>query len=101
MRDRLDLDRILRDILNSDNVYFQPPKNLSMKYPCIRYSVNDLDATRADDRLYIGKIGYEIIYIAKSTDMDIFEKIANIPYCRFNRQYISDNLYHNVFILYF
>ena len=40
MRTRLDLDDTLREIMgDKGSVYFQPPENLKMKYPCIRYSL--------------------------------------------------------------
>ena len=34
---RLQLHEILVGILGNENVYFQPPANLVMQYPCIRY----------------------------------------------------------------
>ena len=43
MRNRLDLQKIFEDILGSKNVYFQPPESLKMKYPAIRYSLDDID----------------------------------------------------------
>ena len=39
MRDRLDLHECLCKILNSNNVYFQPPENVRMNYPAIVYSL--------------------------------------------------------------
>ena len=37
MSKRIDLGNKLKEILGSSNVYFQPPDNLKMVYPCIRY----------------------------------------------------------------
>ena len=37
MSKRVDLGNKLKEILGSNNVYFQPPDNLKMVYPCIRY----------------------------------------------------------------
>lgn len=37
-KDRIGLSKLLREILDSDNVYFQPPESLKMNYPAIVYS---------------------------------------------------------------
>ena len=99
MGNRLDLSKMLHEILGSDNVYFQPPPSKKMHFPCIVYERVRLNTDFADNKPYkIDKV-YQITYIDSDPDSDMPMKIANLPQCVFERQFISDNLYHNVFRL--
>lgn len=101
MANRLDLQTLLENILGSRNVYYQPPASVQMKYPAIVYSRDNIENTHADDSVYKQNVAYEIIVIYKDPDSDIPMEISKLPLCRFDRKYISDNLYHDVFTLYF
>ena len=100
-RDRKDLGLMLRDILESSNVYFQAPPNTGMKYPCILYSYSSGDTQFADDNPYIFMKRYTITVIDTNPDSDIPDKVIKLPRCRSDRNYTSDNLHHWVFNLYF
>ena len=52
MSRRIELQTILEGLLGSENVYFQPPENLKMKYDCIRYSRTKIKTVFADDTPY-------------------------------------------------
>ena len=43
MASRLDLQTFLEEILESRNVYFQPPESVKMKYPAIVYALDDIE----------------------------------------------------------
>lgn len=101
MANRLELHEILCRILRSRNVYFQPPESLKMQYPAIVYSRDDIQNTFADDVVYMQKHVYQVIVIDKDPDSEIVEKVSKLPACRFDRHYISDNLNHDSFLLYF
>lgn len=101
MADRLDLQDLLEKILGSGNVYFDPPKNVKMNYPAIRYSRSRIDNTSADDSVYKQDLRYEVITIYRDPDSDIPLKISRLPRCAHDRAYVSDNLHHDVFTLYF
>lgn len=102
MASRLTLHEVFCTILNSRNVYFQPPESLKIEYPCIKYSVSGVDVKRANDHLYLTKMRYEVIYISKNPDSMLVEEILKrFPMSRFDRTYIADNLYHNVFTIYY
>ena len=102
MASRLELHEELCKILETRNVYFQPPESLKMQYPCIRYSMSGVDTKRANNAAYRNTNQYEVIVIDKSPDSTIFEKIiARFPMCRYNRWYTADNLNHYVLTLYF
>ena len=101
MASRLGLQSKLEELLGSRNVYYQPPENLKMNYPAIVYSKTRPDIKRANDQIYLQKNHYEIIVISKSPDNPVIDKLIGLQYCSYDRNYISDNLHHDVFTLYY
>lgn len=101
MGQRTDLHAILVNILGSKYVYFQPPENLKMKYPCIVYQRVTGDTQFADNIPYIIKKRYQITVIDSNPDSPIPDKVAQLPYCVFDRHFTSGNLNHDVYNLYF
>lgn len=96
---RLDLQKLLEEI--TTNVYFQPPTNVQLQYPCIIYKRDFADTKFADNGPYAYKKRYMITVIDQNPDSEITEKIALLPMSLFNRFYTVDNLNHDVFSLYF
>lgn len=101
MRPRVELHGILKQILGSEYVYFQPPESVKMKYPCIVYFVDDIDTKAADNILYVNTKRYSVKVIDKDPDSIIPEALLKLPMCGFDRSYTKDNLNHWVFRLYF
>lgn len=103
--DRLILDETLAGILNltaSDgdrHTYFNPPSSVQMKYPAIKYSLNDVNLTFANNGIYRKTPSYEVTLIDTNPDSEYVDKILQIPYCRFDRFYIADNLNHWTFTI--
>ena len=82
-------------------MYYQPPSSIRMSYPAIVYSRNNIDNYHADNSIYKQEKSYNIIVIDEDPDSDIVDKISKLPKCRFNSHYVSDNLNHDSFTLYF
>lgn len=101
MAQRLDLQEVLTEILGSDQVYFQPPPNVKMVYPCIIYSRDYQQTSFADDRPYSLKKRYQVTVIDENPDSVIPDKVAELPMCVFDRFFTADNLNHDVFKLFF
>ena len=101
MASRLKLHEILCENLGSRNVYFQPPASVKMNYDAIVYSRKKIENTFADDSVYKQDHAYEVIVIYKDPDSEVPGKISRLPKCRFYRHYITDNLNHDVFTLYY
>ena len=91
----------LEEMLGNRNVYYQPPENLKMNYPAIRYTKSKIDSNYADDRTYKNMTRYELIVIDKNPDNPVIDKLLELPYCSFERHYKSDNLNHDVLTLYY
>ena len=101
MGKRTDLHVILKTILGSDYVYFQPPASVKMNYPCIRYTYGSGNTIYADDSPYKFKKSYQVTVIVKDPDSVIPEKIGTLPLCRFDRPFTAENLHHFVYNLYY
>jgi len=99
---RLRLQESLENVLESEHVYFQPPENIKLMYPCIIYSRRLGDSMHADDWMYQYTQTYDIMYISKDPDDGMVQKIMNaIPGIRYDRHYTADNLHHDMFFAYF
>lgn len=98
---RPNLHTQLVNLLGSRNVYFQPPPSVQMRYPAIIYSRSDIDTKYANNAVYLNDVAYQITVIDSDPDSEIVMKVANLPKCRFNRHYVSDNLNHDVFTIYY
>ena len=100
-RDRVELQEILEQVLGSRNVYFQPPENLKLNYPAIVYNHERYWLNHADNQQYLNYRKYEIMLIDRNPE-SVFEKaLEDLPMCAFERRFVSDNLHHYVFNIYF
>lgn len=102
MSRRKELHAILVEkIGDNKRVYYQPPENLNMEYPCIRYSKIPPAVRYADDKKYISKDKYQIIVLSKNPDEDVISSILDLPLSSYESHYISDNLYHDIINVYY
>ena len=100
MSDRIELQRTLESILGSRNVYFQPPENLKLSYPCIVYNLSSIHTLNSDDMKYRVNKAYMITLIDKNPDSQFIDKLLELKLCRYDRHYVSDNLNHECFTIY-
>lgn len=100
MANRLDLHKKLKTILGSNNVYFQPPESIKMRYPAIVYSLATIKNLPADDFGYLRHRAYMVILIDPNPDSEIVDKLLDLPMCRFDRAYAGDNLNHWAFTIF-
>ena len=101
MGSRLELQTELETILGSRNVYFQPPETIKMAYPCIIYSRVAGNTQFANNKPYTFAIQYRILVVDKNPDSLIPNKVALLPACTFDRHYVTNNLNHDVFNIYY
>lgn len=97
---RLKLQTLLEQILGSNRVYFQPPKDAVMEYPCIVYERDDASARAADNYSYNWFQGYQVTYIDRLPDSDVIDKLAELPLSSFRRHFATSGLNHDVFVIY-
>lgn len=101
MGSRSDLQILLRGILETNNVYFQPPPTVKMEYPCIVYRRDFATTLFAGNQPYQHTKRYQVIVIDPDPDSVIPAKVAELPMCIFDRFYTADNLNHDAFKLFF
>lgn len=118
MGTRLELQAALEDIfaefLAGDNdvtdaiqteahghVYFQPPETFKMSYPCIVYTLGDIDIRHADNYPYKHKKRYTVTVIDRNPDSTIPGKIGKMQSVSFDRHFTNENLHHFVYQLYY
>lgn len=101
MGSRLELHEKLAEILGSRNVYFQPPESLKMNYPAIRYARVPIKNSFANNSVYKQSQQYELTLIEYDSESQFVDALSKLPTCRHDRHYVSDNLYHDVFTIYY
>lgn len=101
MRKRSELGMIFKKILGSNNVYFSPPSSIKLEYPCIIYSLKDVNTRSADNQNYIQNRTYDVQLIDKNPDTNFIDDILEIPRSRFNNAYSANNLMHYNFTINF
>lgn len=101
MADRLELHSLFQELLESSNVYYQPPESIKMQYDAIRYSKKNIVSKYANDRKYSMMDCYEVIVISRLPDNPVIKKLLSLPYCSYDRHYVADNLHHDVLTIYY
>ena len=104
-QERTQLQSLLEALMESldleKNVYFQPPSNLVMNYPCIRNERDDSQVRHANNRLYLHTNRNQVTVIDRNPDSQLPDKVIELPMCAFDRFYVADGLNHHVFNLFF
>lgn len=98
---RLELHAVLSALISPGKAHFQPPPTTVLQYPCIVYEFSGMDRKFADDRPYGNRRKYTVIAIDRTPDSTLPEKLAALPLCKMDRPYVTNNLYHFAFTLYY
>lgn len=101
MGTRVQLQGILEGILGSWNVYYQPPENLKLQFPCIVYEKTPGRTFWADNKTWAYCDEYTVTLITRDPDSELVHALINLPKCRYDRHFVNDNLNHDVFSLYY
>lgn len=99
MAPRLQLQSLLEGL--TAHVYFQPPSNVEMQFPCILYTRDDSYSEFAGNRPYIHAKRYQVTVVDRNPDSPLPDQVEELPYCRFARFFAADELNHWVFNLFF
>lgn len=101
MGQRLALQTLLEELISPGNVYFQPPSNIQLTYPCIIYARNYANTQFGDNIPYKIVKRYQITIIDRDPDSVLPDKISALPMCLFDRYFVTDNLNHYTYNLYY
>lgn len=100
MNTRLKLHAELVEVL--DNVYFQPPADIRMKYPCIVYHKSGKYREYADNIQFREMQLYQVTVISPDPDnqiADILER--SFQHCYITNYMVVDHLSHTQLTLYY
>lgn len=105
-RPRSELSTLLKSLLpeNSDgskNLYFQPPDNTKMRFPCIVYQRDYADVKYANNSPYSNTKRWKVTIIDEDPDSEIPDKVAALPLSTFQRFFVIDQLNHDIYNVYF
>lgn len=101
MGQRNDLHELLCELCGSRNVYFQPPEGFKLLYPCVVYERDRIETDFANNTPYSHRKRYSVTVIDKDPDSLIPDKIACLSMSKHDRHFVSDNLHHDVFTIYY
>lgn len=103
----------LKDLLGTDEVYFQPGPDVSasddayiltgIQYPCFIMERTTAFQPKANDRTYLFRPGYQVSYINyDEPDPEMLEEfVRHFGCCEYQKHFVSDNLHHDVFMIYY
>ncbi len=103
----------LRDLLGTDEVYFQNSSDAGldgapyiftgMNYPCFTVKRTNVFQPKANDRLYLFRPAYEVTYINRDEpDPEMLYEVGQrFQLCNYQRHFVADNLHHDVWIIYY
>ena len=98
---RLALHEKLVEILGSENVYYQPLPSIKLSYPCIIYERNPGDPMYADNQKYIKANRFQVTLIARHPEDPTTTKLEDLLFSRQMTRQVTDNLYHDIFDVYY
>ncbi len=92
----------LAEILPGWHLYYQPPENVKLIYPCVIYERSRFHQIRADNKRYRSIPCWSTTLIIKSPqNAPITQLIDGFQMCSFDRSFTSDNLNHYAYTIYY
>lgn len=82
------------------HVYFQPPEDFKMSYPCLVYELEDVNIKFADNGPYSLWDRYQVTLIRHDPDSAVIRKLLSLPHSSFSRHFSTSGLNHDVFVIY-
>lgn len=100
MGSRLELHKEL--LLFTRNLYFQPPSNIQLEYPCIIYHKGRISRSYGNNGIYLRRQQYTLTVIDRDPDSTTADSIEEVfEYCEVSDHYTKDNLNHTTLTLYY
>lgn len=95
---RLKLHSILEEAMLSageePHLYYQPPENVKLVYPCIIYQLASFTSRYADNLPYHQYVHFDVTYITRSPKSYVPVELVKTMNFNFDRYFVADNLHH-------
>ena len=101
MGERVELHNLLENLLAGVTIYFQPPTNVTLVYPCLLYRRLPSRITRAGNNTYGVTRKYKLTLIDDNPDTIFLDVVLTIPNIVHETYFTKGNLNHDVFVLHF
>jgi hypothetical protein len=91
---------ILILLLGSNNVYFQPPPNVELVYPCFVYKYGSPIVNHADNLPYRIEVQFEVTLITDDPDTPLVTTLLQRAKTSLKNSFNSSGLIHFVFTIF-
>ncbi len=98
---RVAFHNLLKEVSGLQNIYFQPPSNIRLQYPCIIYKREEIRNRQADNYVYNQHRFYQVTVIDSNPDSVYVDKISKMVNCDHVRTFMTEGLNHDVFRIYY
>lgn len=97
---RIELHNKLLSSTTILNVYFQPPENIKIVYPCIIYERQLFKPRYADDTMYSNNVCYKVILVDSKPNNENLNNLLIIKNSKYVNHYYKNSLHYDVFSIY-
>lgn len=98
---RVEFDALLRQVSQIPHIYFQPPSNIKLQYPCIIYKREEIRNRQADNSVYNQQRFYQVTVIDSNPDSIYVDRVSKMVNCDHARTFMTEGLNHDVFRIYY
>lgn len=92
----------LREFIGSDNTHFCPPESVKMTYPCAVYNPDRPFVRHANNTPYKFQNAYTVTFISRDPEWIKPEEVLRFfKHSSYEREFISDQLKHWVFRIFY
>lgn len=85
-----------------DNVYLQPPSNITLKYPCVVVNKDSKDNRYGNNSIYYERQRYKLTSIGLDPTSEIPNQMERyFTYCKIDNHFTMDNVNQTVLTLHY
>lgn len=105
------VDEIISKVkaIGINHVYFEPPADIVMEYPCLRIKRATISTRSADNRIYKKDDAFDLIWISRLPDDEMSHTLldgsdeVDAPFVKIRhiRHYVADGMHHDQYKLYY
>lgn len=99
---RLFLHSLLQDTFPGVSIYYRPPGNILLNYPCIVYERRGFEPSFSNTSAYVVGNRYQVMFISRLPGYSNVKKMFDLQgqvIIGSNDSYESDDLVHDVFTI--
>ena len=102
---QVEFQKLLKSLMGTaasfPDVFYQPPGDQVLTYPCIIYERATGQTMHANNGMYSHLVSYTVKLITRNPKDPLIDKLIKLPKCSFDRPYKADKLYHYVYTIYY